>query len=140
MKKVQQGFTLIELMIVVAIIGILAAVAIPAYQDYTKKAQASEAFSLLDGTKTPIVGGLAEGTACDSIIDGEKTGKYGAVAIAANATDATKCDATYTFSSGANYDATSGGDTVVLSYDPATDAFTCVPADGSGDGFTPKCP
>ena len=52
MKKRQQGFTLIELMIVVAIIGILAAIAIPAYQDYTKKAQASEAFALLDGLKT----------------------------------------------------------------------------------------
>ena len=53
-KKVQQGFTLIELMIVVAIIGILAAIAIPAYQDYTAKAQASEGFVLLDGLKTPI--------------------------------------------------------------------------------------
>ena len=54
MKTVQQGFTLIELMIVVAIIGILAAVAIPAYQDYTAKAQASEGYVLLDGLKTPI--------------------------------------------------------------------------------------
>ena len=53
MKK-QQGFTLIELMIVVAIIGILAAVAIPAYQDYTARAQASEAVALLSGLKTPI--------------------------------------------------------------------------------------
>jgi type IV pilus assembly protein PilA len=46
MKRVQQGFTLIELMIVVAIIGILAAVALPAYQDYTVKGKTSEAASL----------------------------------------------------------------------------------------------
>lgn len=54
MKKVQQGFTLIELMIVVAIIGILAAVAIPAYQDYTIRAQVSEGLSLASGAKTAM--------------------------------------------------------------------------------------
>ena len=54
MKKIQQGFTLIELMIVVAIIGILAAIAIPAYTDYTARAQVSEAVSLMAGLKTPV--------------------------------------------------------------------------------------
>lgn len=54
MRKVQQGFTLIELMIVVAIIGILAAIAIPAYQDYTIRAQVSEGAVLADGVKTPL--------------------------------------------------------------------------------------
>ncbi len=54
MKKVQQGFTLIELMIVVAIIGILAAVAIPAYQDYTIRAKVTEGLSLASAAKTSI--------------------------------------------------------------------------------------
>lgn len=53
-KQLQQGFTLIELMIVVAIIGILAAIAIPAYQDYTIRAQVTEGLSLADGAKTAV--------------------------------------------------------------------------------------
>jgi type IV pilus assembly protein PilA len=53
-KKVQQGFTLIELMIVVAIIGILAAIAIPAYQDYTIRAKVTEGIGLADAAKTAV--------------------------------------------------------------------------------------
>jgi type IV pilus assembly protein PilA len=54
MKRIQQGFTLIELMIVVAIIGILAAVALPAYQDYTIRAKVSELVLAASGHKTAI--------------------------------------------------------------------------------------
>jgi type IV pilus assembly protein PilA len=54
MKKIQQGFTLIELMIVVAIIGILAAIAIPQYQNYTGRAQLSDAIVIASGLKASI--------------------------------------------------------------------------------------
>ncbi len=73
MKRVQQGFTLIELMIVVAIIGILAAVALPAYQDYTKKAKFAEVVSVGTAYQTAVAvciqetGGL---TGCNASSNG----------------------------------------------------------------------
>jgi type IV pilus assembly protein PilA len=54
MKRIQQGFTLIELMIVVAIVGILAAIALPAYQDYTIRARVSEAAAAAGACKTSV--------------------------------------------------------------------------------------
>ena len=69
MKRVQQGFTLIELMIVVAIIGILAAVAIPQYKDYTGKTKASSAVASVDGIKKAVALCIQENggkAGCDS--------------------------------------------------------------------------
>jgi type IV pilus assembly protein PilA len=61
MKSVQKGFTLIELMIVVAIIGILAAIAIPAYSDYTTRAQVSEGINMAGAAKTAVAESYANG-------------------------------------------------------------------------------
>src|ERR1700690_1438505 len=79
MKHIQQGFTLIELMIVVAIIGILAAIAIPAYQDYTIRAQVSEGMTLAAAAKAAV----AESFSNKGIVPANRT----AAGMTGNATD-----------------------------------------------------
>jgi type IV pilus assembly protein PilA len=81
MKKVQKGFTLIELMIVVAIIGILAAIAIPAYQDYTIRSQVTEGLNLAADMKAAVAEQFAQTGAWPANnaavgIDQIKSGKY----------------------------------------------------------------
>ena len=106
MKKMQQGFTLIELMIVVAIIAILAAIAIPAYQDYIARAQMSEAMTLASGQKVGVSEVFANTGTCPTNGNNgfaaatDIKGKYvKQVAVGGTATAAGGCTITATLNS-----------------------------------------
>jgi len=122
--KRTQGFTLIELMIVVAIIGILAAVAIPAYQDYTAKAQASEAVVILGGLKTPTSVQMSQSITCGIAANAVTTGKYVAGVAATPGGTATNpvCTLVATFAN-TGVNAKLVGKTVTIAYVDGT--WTC---------------
>ncbi|MEX8502982.1 MAG: pilin [Leptothrix ochracea] len=109
MKRVQQGFTLIELMIVVAIIGILAAVALPAYQDYTVRAKVSEGLSLASGAKTAVAENAMNGA---GTLDLGWTPPGATNNVASVAINATNGEITITYQTAAG--ATAGKNTVVF--------------------------
>lgn len=111
----QQGFTLIELMIVVAIIGILAAIAIPAYQDYTIRARVSEGLSLASAAKTAVAETFQSQNA---VADQAATGYVSPGATASVASLTIADDGTGAIS--ITYTAAAGGGTIVLTPTLAT--------------------
>ena len=130
----QKGFTLIELMIVVAIIGILAAIAIPQYQNYIARSQFSEAHTLLGGLRTAAQEKIDRGeafadstgvpTAATNVLGVQLTGKYGTVTSApAYAVANTTYAAVYTF--GSNVNANLATKTVTYTYTKATGTWAC---------------
>ena len=138
MKSAQQGFTLIELMIVVAIIGILAAVAIPAYQDYTTRAKMSEVIGISSAAKTSLFEAYASNGAMpattDSVIDDLKASFANSAIVGATT------DVTYAVST-TNTTNDTGTFTVVVSGVPvtaATDDLIFVYT-ASGSGLTVSC-
>ena len=130
----QKGFTLIELMIVVAIIGILAAVAIPQYQNYIARSQYSESQVMLSGLKSGIqervdqgkdYGAGAGGTGGTNPLDANLEGKYGDVTYAAyNSASSTAAKALYTFDS-SGVSKKLQGKAVLFNYDIGTGVWSC---------------
>ena len=144
MKKAQQGFTLIELMIVIAIIGILAAIALPAYQDYTIKAKLQEPVSLSSPARTALGIACSEATLANGIThtslgletNTSYSGTY-TTSVTAAATSATAATVTAVGKTiGSQVDA---GDTIVWTGTCGAGGMSWVPSvTGMNAKFTPK--
>ncbi|TCJ25124.1 pilin [Halomonas sp. GDM18] len=114
MTRKQSGFTLIELMIVVAIIGILAAIAIPRYQDYTTRSQVTEAINLASGLKTAVAE-VYSNTGALAGIDSETNGIPAANTVTGNYVASVGVDdGTITATMGNNVNDTIDTQTVIL--------------------------
>jgi type IV pilus assembly protein PilA len=121
-KIIQKGFTLIELMIVVAIIGILAAVAIPAYNDYTARAQATEAFTMVDALRTPMLEGFLQTGVWALPSNATTTGRYVGSIAEGGGPGAYTVVVTFA-ATGVNPKIAS--ETVTFTYDDGTGAWSC---------------
>ena len=132
-KTAQQGFTLIELMIVVAIIGILAAIALPAYQDYTARAQAAEALSITAGLRTDIVEQIAvTGSYSVEDEDGESTDLDGQYVDSVTIQDGGDLDVLF------KTDSAIGAGTMQLVYNAGQNSWNCEAGEDFDAEYLPR--